>query len=55
MKTMYQQKARVVTAEAGLDDLPHALRAGGPHTHNALDDAIQQAEIFVRLFDWRVC
>lgn len=53
MKTMYQQKARVVTARAGLDDLPSFLRSAKPHTHNALDDAIQQAEIFVRLFDWQ--
>jgi hypothetical protein len=53
MKTMYQQKARVVTAEAGLDDLPPFLRSERPHTHNARDDAIQQADIFVRLFEWR--
>jgi hypothetical protein len=53
MKTMYQQKARVVTAQAGLDDLPAFLRSDSPHTHNALDDAVQQAEIFVRLFEWR--
>jgi len=52
MKTMYQQKARVVTAEAGLDDLPDVLRSHRPHTHNALDDAVEQADIFVRLFQW---
>jgi hypothetical protein len=52
MKTMYQQKAGVVTARAGLDDLPAPLRSDRPHTHHALDDAISQADIFVRLFTW---
>lgn len=53
MKTMYQQKARVGVADAGRDDLPAALRASRPHTHNALDDAIEQGEIFARLYEWR--
>jgi hypothetical protein len=52
MKTMYQQKAAVTTSDAGLRDLPDALRPTRPHTHNALDDALRQAEIFVRLFTW---
>ena len=52
MKTMFQQKARVVTSAAGLDGLPGSLRSSRPHTHNALDDALQQADIFVRLFVW---
>ncbi len=52
MKTMFQQKARVVTAAAGLSDLPAELRSDRPHTHNALDDALRQAEIFARLFLW---
>jgi len=53
MKTMYQQKAGVVLGAAGKDDLPGFLRSTRRHTHNALDDAIEQAEIFVKLFDWR--
>jgi hypothetical protein len=52
MKTMYQQKARVVLAAAGKDDLPDFLRSTRRHTHNALDDAIEQAEIFIKLFEW---
>jgi DNA polymerase III epsilon subunit-like protein len=50
MKTMYQQRAGVTTSEAGLRDLPNALLPSEPHTHNALEDALRQAEIFVRLF-----
>lgn len=53
MKTMYQQKARVPLSLAGRSDLPSFLRSQRSHTHNALDDAIEQAEIFVKLFEWR--
>jgi hypothetical protein len=52
MKTMYQQKASVVLSEAGKDDLPAGLRGEAPHRHQALDDAVEQAEIFARLFAW---
>jgi len=52
MKTIYQQKAHVPLDEAGRNDLPIELRAARPHTHNALDDAREQAEIFNKLFLW---
>jgi DNA polymerase III epsilon subunit-like protein len=52
MKTMYQQKAAVTTSDASLRALPDALQTTRAHTHNALDDALRQAEIFVRLFEW---
>lgn len=52
MKTIYQQKARVTLDQAGRSDLPRALRSSRVHTHNARDDAVEQAEIFARLFDW---
>ena len=53
MKTMYQQKARVTLDKAGRDDLPAGAAASRrQHTHNALDDAVEQAEIFNRLFAW---
>jgi hypothetical protein len=53
MKTMLQQRANVVMDKAGLSDLPRAVRASRPHTHNALDDAVEQAEIFQNLWTWR--
>ena len=52
MKTIYQQKANIIVGEAGRDDLPPDLRSSREHTHNALDDAREQAEIFVKLFRW---
>jgi hypothetical protein len=53
MKTTYQQKARVPLDKAGRQDLPVELRPSRPHTHNALDDAREQAEIFNKLFLWQ--
>ena len=53
MKTMYHQKARVTLDAAGLNELPEELRSARRHTHNALDDAVEQAEIFNRLFTWK--
>jgi hypothetical protein len=53
MKTIYQQKARVPLDRAGRSDLPAGLGSTREHTHNALDDAIEQAEIFNRLFAWK--
>jgi hypothetical protein len=52
MKTIYQQKAGVTIDAAGRDDLPTFLRSSRRHTHNALDDAIEQADIFGRLVVW---
>jgi hypothetical protein len=53
MKTMYQQKAGVVLSKAGKDDLPPSLRGSAPHSHHALGDAIEQGQIFTRLFEWK--
>jgi 2-polyprenyl-6-methoxyphenol hydroxylase-like FAD-dependent oxidoreductase len=53
IKTIYQQKARVTFDSASRDKLPPELSSQRSHTHNALDDAIEQAEIFNRLFVWR--
>jgi DNA polymerase III epsilon subunit-like protein len=53
IKTIYHQKARVTFDRAGRDQLPPDLSSGLPHTHNALEDAIEQAEVFNRLFVWR--
>jgi hypothetical protein len=52
IKTMYQQKAHVVTSRAGKDDLPGELRSLRPHRHHALDDALEQAEVFANVFRW---
>lgn len=52
MKTMFAVKAGVPLDEAGREHLPQELRSTREHTHNALDDAKEQAEIFSKLFVW---
>lgn len=50
MKTLFWARQGTPIEGAGKDDLPLELRAARPHTHNALEDAVEQAEIFVRLW-----
>jgi DNA polymerase III epsilon subunit-like protein len=52
MKTMYATKARVRLAKAVKRQMPAALLSNRPHTHNALDDAVEQADLFANLFEW---
>ena len=52
MKTMYQQKAGVRLAEAVKRRMPPSIRGDARHTHHALDDAVEQAGLFARLFAW---
>ncbi len=52
LKTAFAVKGRRTVLTSGRDQLPAALQSGLPHTHHALDDAREQAEIFARLFDW---
>jgi hypothetical protein len=53
MKTIHQQKAGITVGEAGRRDLPAEIATALPHSHNALDDAVEQADIFNRLFEWK--
>lgn len=50
MKTMFARGAGVVLDQAGLGDIPLKMRSSRPHTHHALDDAKQQAELFAGLW-----
>lgn len=52
IKTAFAVKAKIPIAAAGRKHLTPGLRANGAHTHNALDDAIEQAEVFANLFLW---
>ena len=45
-------KARRTVTKSGRDQVPTALLGKTKHTHHALDDAREQAEIFANLFDW---
>lgn len=52
IKTAFAVKGRRTLVSSGRDKLPAELRPGLAHTHHALDDAREQAEIFARLFAW---
>lgn len=52
IKTAFAIKAGVPIVEAGRSKMPAALQARRTHTHHAVDDAIEQAEIFANLIQW---
>jgi DNA polymerase III epsilon subunit-like protein len=52
MKTMYLVKAGVRIGKAVKGAMPKELLSARPHTHHALDDAVEQAELFANLWEW---
>lgn len=52
VKTAVAVKGRVPIVTASRSKLPSRLLSQHPHTHNALDDAVEQAEIFANVFEW---
>ncbi|WP_406456696.1 exonuclease [Streptomyces sp. NBC_00876] len=52
LKSLYAAKADVQIGEATKRSMPQHLLSSRPHTHNALDDAIEQAELFQNLMRW---
>ena len=52
LKTAIAVRGRRPVSGSGHDRLPDALKSSLPHTHRALDDAIEQADILANLFAW---
>jgi hypothetical protein len=52
MKTLYATKAGTSLTQSTRRHMPPDLLSSRPHTHNALDDAIEQAELFQNLMRW---
>ncbi|WP_189299163.1 3'-5' exonuclease [Streptomyces cinerochromogenes] len=52
MKTLYATKARLPLRAVAKGTMPRELLSRRRHTHHALDDAIEQAELFARLMRW---
>lgn len=50
IKTAIALKLGRTIGDAGRHKLPAAFQSGASHTHHALDDAVEQAEIFAKLF-----
>lgn len=52
IKTAIAVKSGIPITDAGRQRVVATLRSSRIHTHNALDDAIEQAEIFANVFEW---
>lgn len=52
VKTAFALKAGVPIAAAGQSRVEAALRPHTPHTHHALADAVEQAQLFANIFQW---
>jgi hypothetical protein len=52
MKTLYAAKAGVPLRSVAKGTMPRELLSRRRHTHHALDDAIEQAELFANLMAW---
>lgn len=52
IKTALAVKGSIPISDAGRSRLSPMLLPNRPHTHHALDDAIEQAEIFANVFEW---
>lgn len=52
IKTAYAVKGHRPVALSGRNNLLDELKPAASHTHHALDDAVEQAEIFGRIFEW---
>ncbi len=50
IRTLYQAMSGEVFDRSGKSAMPEGLRSQLPHTHNALDDAIEQGELFANVF-----
>jgi hypothetical protein len=52
IKTAFAVKSNSLMGDSGRSKLPPILLPNHPHTHHALQDAIEQAEIFANIFEW---
>ncbi|CAD7034407.1 exonuclease [Pseudorhizobium endolithicum] len=52
IKTAVAVKGSLPISQSSRSKLPPNLIPSRPHTHHALDDAIEQAEIFANVFEW---
>ena len=53
IKTAFAVKAGIPIVQAGRSRMVLSLSSNRPHTHNAVDDAAEQAEIFANIFEWK--
>jgi hypothetical protein len=54
MKTLYAARSAEPIHRSIKRNMPAGILGERPHTHHALDDAIEQAVLFANIFEWRV-
>lgn len=52
IRTLYQARALTPFDNSSQRSMPHWLLPRRDHTHNAADDALEQAELFSNIFEW---
>lgn len=52
IRSQYQALTGTVFDASGKASMPAFVRPKAPHTHNALDDAVEQGELFANLLRW---
>jgi DNA polymerase III epsilon subunit-like protein len=52
IRTLYQAVAGNVFDRSGKSSMPDSVLPSRAHTHNALDDALEQGELFANLFEF---
>jgi hypothetical protein len=52
IRTLYQARALTPFDKSSQRSMPHWLLPRRDHTHNAADDAVEQAELFSNIFEW---
>lgn len=52
IRTFFLASAGTVFDEADKASMPSFLKASAPHTHDALDDAVEQGQLFANIFEW---
>jgi DNA polymerase III alpha subunit (gram-positive type) len=51
IRTLYQAITGAVFDRSGKSSMAESVRAREPHTHHALDDAVEQGELFANLME----
>ncbi len=54
IRTLYHGVTGLVFDRSGKQAMPEFLQPAAPHTHNALDDAVEQGELFANLLEWTI-
>jgi hypothetical protein len=52
MKTEFSSRSGALISSSIKSRMPNSLKPNLPHTHNALDDAVEQGVLFMNILEW---